>query len=304
MRKFILGLTSIVSIIALTPSCETDFSLNGDYKITPVVFGLLDQNNTTHMIKITKAYLGDGDNLVYAQNPDSNYFQQVDARIIEYVDSDPSGREWTLYDSTITEKDTSGIFYGPEQKLYVFQQPALNPDAEYEWQVELIPIVIDWTNHFYNSWHVHTNLLLPIRTDDNSSMAITGVFEQESGELPVSGTDNVDGVVDFRYRYYKISEGGDEEIEWTAVPHPLSQTITLSNISIADGDSVGISIKAIDVMNNTLDDDITVYVDSSPPIIDEIYLVKDGFRYLFVHDSTDLSEMNMTFVAYDAHRYV
>ena len=177
-----------------------------------------------------------------------------------------------------------------------------NPDSDYEWQIDLIPIVIDWTNHFYNTWHVHTNLLLPIRTDDNSSMAITGVFEQETGELPVSGTANVDGVVNFQYQYYKISNSGDEEIEWQNVPDPLSQTLTLSTLGIDDGDTVGISIKAIDIMNNTLVDSIVLYIDSSPPTVEEMYLVKDGYRYLFVHDSTDLSQMDMQFSAYDAHR--
>ena len=137
MRRIIFGICAIVGLAAITPSCETDFSLNGDYTITPVVFGLLDQNQSTHMIKITKAYLGDGDNLVYAQNPDSNYFQQVDARVIEYVDSEPSGREWSLYDSIITNKDTSGLFYGPEQKVYVFREPALDENAEYELIIDI-----------------------------------------------------------------------------------------------------------------------------------------------------------------------
>ena len=58
-------------------SCETDFSLNGDYEVQPVVFGLLDHKQGYHTIKITKAFLGDDDNLIYAQNPDSNYFNQV-----------------------------------------------------------------------------------------------------------------------------------------------------------------------------------------------------------------------------------
>ena len=64
---------SFIGLIALflgVSSCETDFSLNGNYTPIPVVFGLLDHHDTTHIVKITKAFLGDGDNLVYAQNPD------------------------------------------------------------------------------------------------------------------------------------------------------------------------------------------------------------------------------------------
>lgn len=114
-------------------SCETDFSLNGDYELTPVVFGLLDQNDSIHRIKITKAFLGDGDNLVYAQNPDSSYFAQVDARVIEYDDKgDETGREWQLFDSIVTNKETDGVFYAPDQKIYYFVEPNLESSYTYE----------------------------------------------------------------------------------------------------------------------------------------------------------------------------
>ncbi len=80
MKKLFALLTG-VSLFCGISSCETEFSLNGDYEIIPVVFGLLDHTETTHMVKITKAYLGDGDNLLYAQIPDSSYFNSVEAII-------------------------------------------------------------------------------------------------------------------------------------------------------------------------------------------------------------------------------
>ena len=178
------------------------------------------------------------------------------------------------------------------------------PDSEYEWQVELVPVVVDWTSHFYNNWHVHTNLLLPIRSETNTSQPIVGIFEQETGDLPVTGTANVDGVVNFLYKYRKYSPSGEEKSNFSFVPNPLSQQLTIMDTTVADGDTLEITIKAIDIMNNTLDDSITLYVDSSPPIVEEMYLMKDGYRYLFVHNTTDLSEMDMVFIAYDTHRYV
>ena len=243
-------------------------------------------------------YVSEGGEMVNISLPDREQ-PHMFALYLWALDSTQESPNYRIARRFVLVDNTSDVVTNDNYTMVVTTAYEL---ADFEWQVELAPIIVRWAGRFYNTWHVHTNLLLPIRTDDNSSMAITGVFEQETGELPVTGTDNVDGVVEFQYRYYKISEGDDEEIEWTAVPDPLSQTVTLSTLSIADGDTVSISIKAIDVMNNTLDDDIIVYVDSSPPTIDEIYLVKDGYRYLFVHDSTDLSEMNMTFVAYDAHR--
>lgn len=132
-----LGLLSLIAAFVGLSSCETDFSLNGNYQIQPVVFGLLDHQDDWHMIKITKAYLGDGDNLVYAQNPDSSYFNQVDAVIIEYKDGSATGREWTLFDTIVTGKSTDGLFYAPDQKAYAFYEPALDSTAEYELTITL-----------------------------------------------------------------------------------------------------------------------------------------------------------------------
>lgn len=118
-------------------ACETEFSLNGEYEITPVVFGLIDHTKDVHIVKITKAYMGDGDNLVYAQEPDSNYFTSVDARVIEYKNGTETGRFWQLHDSIITNKSEDGIFYGPEQKVYVFYANDLDSTAEYELVADL-----------------------------------------------------------------------------------------------------------------------------------------------------------------------
>ena len=150
-----------------------------------------------------------------------------------------------------------------------------SPVTGYEWQVQLVTIELDWQNHFHNSWHVHTNLLLPIRSDGNN----TGVFEQLTGELPVSGTANVDGIVDFEYAYFKLSPDGNETGQYKAVPNPLEQKLTLSEVTVEDGDVVYISLRAKDIMNNTEQDTIRLNIDSSPPLIQDMYLTKDGYRY-------------------------
>ena len=185
---------------------------------------------------------------------------------------------------------------------YPISAISANPDSDFEWQIRLMPVILDWTNHFYNSWHVHTNLLLPIRGETNTSHPIEGVFEQETGELPVNGTPNVHGIVKFMYKYHKTSRHGDEVTTFADVPNTLLQKLSLHETSIHDGDTMHITIKAIDIMNNTHMDSIILYIDSSTPIIEDIYLMKDGYRYLFVHNETDLSKMNMVFTSYDVHR--
>ena len=50
-------------------------------------------------------------------------------------------------------------------------------------------------------------------------------------------------------------------------------------------------MKAFDVMNNTLVDNVLVHVDSTPPHIESAGLVRDGETTLVVHRNTDLFDM-------------
>ena len=130
LKKYSI-LFSLIGLITFT-SCDKDFTLNGDYKRTPVIFGLIDQSDSIHMIRITRTFLGDDDNNLYDQIADSSYFDLVDAKIIE-IDGLDTLREWQLHDTLITNKET-GVFYGPEQKMYTFFANDLNEDYEYRFE--------------------------------------------------------------------------------------------------------------------------------------------------------------------------
>lgn len=79
-------LTPSLILISLSFSgCETDFDVTAPYKEIPVVYGLLDVSDTIQWVRINKAYLGDGDAYVMAQNADSiNYPDILDVSLEEY----------------------------------------------------------------------------------------------------------------------------------------------------------------------------------------------------------------------------
>jgi len=134
LKKITLSL-ALIGLIVFN-SCETKFSLNGDYKRIPIVFGLLNQSDSTHLIKITRTFLGDGNNYDFAQEADSSYFTTVDAKVIELDNGVETGRTWQLHDTIITNKET-GTFYGPDQKLYVFYANDLIGANEYKLEADL-----------------------------------------------------------------------------------------------------------------------------------------------------------------------
>lgn len=123
--------------MVLFTSCETDFDVNASYRQIPIVFGLLDQRDSVHYIKITRTFLGDGNNYEFAQVADSSYFNSVDGKIIELNENGvETGREWTLRDSIISGKE-DGIFYNPEQKVYVFYEADLDPSMTYKLEADI-----------------------------------------------------------------------------------------------------------------------------------------------------------------------
>ena len=115
-----------VSAIFLFNSCDENIKLDGDFVETAVVYGLLDQADSIHYIKITRAFIGPGSALDIAQIADSSYFDQVEATVSELVNGQVV-RTWALQDTTIQDKDTNGLFYGPEQKVYYFKTLPTGP---------------------------------------------------------------------------------------------------------------------------------------------------------------------------------
>jgi hypothetical protein len=106
--------------LAVLSSCSEKFNLNGDFKETAVVYGLLDHADSLHFIKITRAFIGPGNALDIAQIADSSYFDNVELTVSEYIGG-VFQRTWLLQDTVVENKDVDGAFYAPEQKVYFFK---------------------------------------------------------------------------------------------------------------------------------------------------------------------------------------
>ena len=59
----------------------------------------------------------------------------------------------------------------------------------------------------------------------------------------------------------------------------------------SDGDSVRVWVKAYDVMGNTAVDSALVHVDSSPPVVEDIWINRNGTEQLAVHFSKELFDI-------------
>jgi hypothetical protein len=116
--KSLFYLVSILLVLLLA-SCSTDVDNYADYKDITIVYGLLEPGPDTSWIKINKAFLGPGNALLIARDPDSsNYSTKLDVKL--------KGRRGnndlpviTLDTITIRNKKAGdSIFYFPNQLMY------------------------------------------------------------------------------------------------------------------------------------------------------------------------------------------
>jgi hypothetical protein len=118
MRKVLFFTISIISLFL--GSCSNDLEINAPWKDVTVVFGLLNKNETTHYIRISKAFLGEGDALQFASQFDSLYYNPdlLDVKVYRVYNGVV---EDSFLCAAVTDIDKDpGIFSSPSQILYSF----------------------------------------------------------------------------------------------------------------------------------------------------------------------------------------
>jgi hypothetical protein len=130
MTRYFLAIISIAFILFFS-ACSTEVDNYAEYKDITIVYGILETGVDTTFIKITKAFLGPGNALLFARNPDSsNYAGKLNVSLLGRRNS-VDLPAITL--DTITKRNKlagDSIFYFPEQKLYYTTTP-LVADAAY-----------------------------------------------------------------------------------------------------------------------------------------------------------------------------
>ena len=135
----------VFAIFMLLVSCRQDFNLQAEYKVVPVVYGLLDANADTNFVKITRSfYVLNDDATQVAMNPDSSdYRGKLDVRLTEFCNGD-SVRQIILDTITIVNKQP-GNFYAPKQKLYYTTERLRKNTKDEKYQYKLTIVLPDRT---------------------------------------------------------------------------------------------------------------------------------------------------------------
>ena len=233
------------------------------------------------------------------------YANQTDKNVACVLENEPA-----LYGITVTAVDIANnvkkarriIYYDKSSKLLIDHNQKLffdsaSPDTNYTWQTNHKQICLSWIGRYYNDHNIHSsnNALKPVQQDVHGFYK--DIYEQTSGVLPVKGTQNVYGIVAFYYRY-KLNEN---TFSTKATVPDFTKQRLCKTFTPRDGQAYTIEVQSKDLKSQVLTEEKTVYIDRSAPDINNIWLVKEGHRKLYVHNSTELFKMDIEFDVQDLH---
>ena len=115
-------------ILPILFSCETNFDVNANWKDVTIVYGLIDPNNEDQLIKINKAYLGQGDAIQMASISDSTNYDPSNLivkihRVREQVFNTYDTLSTVVLTDTVLDKD-DGLFSTDDNIIYSFKKPS------------------------------------------------------------------------------------------------------------------------------------------------------------------------------------
>lgn len=114
LKKILYTCVVVLSLI----SCNNEVDLNDEYQEITIVYGLLNQSDSRHYIKITKAFQADGNVYISAQDPNnSDFYEPREVWLDEYNNSGSFLRSISLDTFRINNKE-EGVFYYPSQLVY------------------------------------------------------------------------------------------------------------------------------------------------------------------------------------------
>jgi hypothetical protein len=246
MTKKILPALLLAALVLTLPSCETDVDINTDWKEITIAYGLLNQLDSAHYLRINKAFLG-GDALQIAKIEDSSSYKNNLEVVMEGWNSSGPQQTITFDTVTISNKD-SGLWYNPYMLVYKGLGD-LNPDLQYRLNIRntstghMVTSQTNLINDFFILKPVAGGRLTLFRGFSTS-------FEWRNGR----NAKRYEPIV--RFHYFEIPQNTSDTIpkylDW------VLSTVTSDNLEGSGESSISFSNDGFyDFVNNRLSDDFS-----------------------------------------------
>lgn len=130
MKIKLLFALPILALALLLSSCDNTLDINAPWKDITVTYGLLNRADSVHYIKIGKAFLGEENAYMLAQEFDSLYYgDNIEVTLKEMA----TGTIYTM-ERVLDNSKPEGIFASPAQIIYK-KAFTVNPNSRYELRI-------------------------------------------------------------------------------------------------------------------------------------------------------------------------
>jgi hypothetical protein len=187
----------LFSIAASFQACKNDFDVNGPWKETMVVYGLLDPSDAVQYVKISKAFLGKGNAYDMAMVADSSNYAPgvIEASIVQYNPSNQLVKTIPLtLDSSITK--SSGTFASTPNYVYSTTEPLTQDGSYYALKIK----------------NVNTGLEVSSSTPIVGKISLISPFSSQS----------IDYITN-----YNASKGVPAKVKWATAPGGKMYQLTI-----------------------------------------------------------------------------
>ena len=171
-------------------SCETDFDVNANWEDVTIVYGLIDPNEEIQLVKINKAYLGEGDAIEMASISDSTNYNPSDIRVTLYRIKEISFNQYdtlssVILNDTILEKD-DGLFSIDNNIIYTFSKPESFYNTNSIYSLEVINLS---SGHMVTS---KTEIINNFSFESLNSSFQWGLYNEELGDSLMFRTKTIE----------------------------------------------------------------------------------------------------------------
>ncbi len=207
-----------LALLGLTvfQACETDFDITAPYREIPVVYGLLNTSDSIQYMRIQKAFLGEGNAFVMAQEPDSiNYGDILEVKLVEYGPQNQKLRTLSL----VRDSSTRGEGLFPQSPLYLYRTTGDRLVAENNYELRIRNTVTDSVITSFSEvvdsiGIISPNFVTPIRFVTGQQYPVRwsvndeGVLYQFEIRFRFTETNTTTGVTTNRYLDWKFQPLG------------------------------------------------------------------------------------------------
>ncbi|KAK3612524.1 hypothetical protein CHS0354_024496 [Potamilus streckersoni] len=170
-------------------------------------------------------------------------------------------------------------------------------ETNYKWITSPCESIhVEWYNRFANKNHEGNGWLNSVEKVNE----VDSILDDNEGERQISKKDNVHGIVRFEVGYETIYENNCSHIPFKSIPDLHSECADL-NESIVDGKRLVIHLRAYDIMGKFAEDTANVTIDTSPPVIENLWLTRGDRVNISVSSVREFTNLTVEWLAYDFH---